>query len=302
MSERKKKGRDISGILIIDKPLHLSSNQVVQRVKRLFGAKKTGHTGSLDPLASGVLPICLGHATKISQYLLTSDKTYQFTMQLGQSTTTGDTEGEVVIEQPVPCIEESELNKVLRDFIGEISQIPPMYSALKHNGQRLYDLARAGQIVERPSRTVCIKSLKVLSREATSITLEVCCSKGTYVRTLAEDLAEKLGCVAHVTFLRRITTGPFDLTSSVTLDQVDALQGNLESLDKLLGRLDSALLEYPVISCTDAEKGDLCLGRKIEIKGLQQHSLIRLNDSNGEIFGLAKWSENDYLAPTRIFA
>lgn len=302
MSDRKKKGRDISGILIVDKPLHLSSNQVVQRVKRLFGAKKTGHTGSLDPLASGVLPICLGHATKISQYLLDSDKTYQFTMQLGQSTTTGDVEGDVVIEMPVPPIDDSLLNSVLRDFIGDISQIPPMYSALKHNGQRLYALARAGQVVDRPSRSVSIRSLNVLSRDESSITLEVCCSKGTYVRTLAEDLAEKLACVAHVTFLRRIKTGPFDLANSVTLDQLDALQGDIESLDKQLNRLDSALMDYPVISCTDLEKADLCLGRKVTVEQLENHSLIRLNDANGEIFGLGKWSENDCLAPARIFA
>ena len=152
MSERKKKGRDISGILILDKPLHISSSRAVQIIKRLYGAKKVGHTGSLDPLASGVLPICLGHATKVSQYLLASDKTYQFTMRLGQTTTTGDVEGEVLAERPVPSINKNDLNLILETFSGKIKQIPPMYSALKHNGRRLYDIALSLIHISEPTR------------------------------------------------------------------------------------------------------------------------------------------------------
>lgn len=302
MANRKKKGRDISGILILDKPLHISSNRAVQIVKRLYGAKKVGHTGSLDPLASGVLPICLGHGTKVSQYLLASDKTYQFTMRLGQTTTTGDVEGDVVAEMPIPEFDALTLSRLLESFTGVIQQIPPMYSALKHNGQRLYALARAGQVVERPAREVTINSLKVLSTTIDSISLEVACTKGTYVRTLAEDLGAALGCGAHVTFLRRINTGPFELNQSVTVEQLELLQGDIESLDKLLFSLDLALQDYPVISCTDEDKYNLCLGRQIHIDQLICEPLIRLNDADGRIFGLGKWSEGNQLAPVRIFA
>jgi len=302
VAQRIKKGRDISGILILDKPLNISSNHAVQRIKRLFGAKKVGHTGSLDPLASGVLPICLGHGTKVSQYLLASDKTYQFTMKLGQTTTTGDVEGDVLLERAIPVIEQSQIDRLLASYCGLIMQVPPMYSALKHNGQRLYKLARAGEIVDRPAREVTIKSLKLLSANPGSLTLEVCCTKGTYVRTLAEDLGESLMCGAHVTFLRRIKTGPFELSSSMTLEQLERHAGDFNSLDELLLSLDVALLDYPVIQCSEEEKVNLCMGRQVIYDGLPEHALIRLNDPNDEIFGLGKWNGVNQLTPVRIFA
>jgi len=302
VAQRIKKGRDISGIIILDKPLNISSNHAVQRIKRLFGAKKVGHTGSLDPLASGVLPICLGHATKISQYLLASDKSYQFTMQLGQTTTTGDVEGDILLERPVSKIDLNQINALLDSFHGVIQQVPPMYSALKHNGQRLYALARAGQVVERPAREVTIKSLVLLSHSADSLTLEVCCTKGTYVRTLAEDLGEALGCGGHVTFLRRIKTGPFLLNDSLSLEQLEAHAGDWPALDDLLLSLDVALLDYPSISCSEQQKSDLCMGRQVAFDGLCEEPLIRLNSPGGEIFGLGKWSGVAQLAPVRIFA
>jgi len=301
VADRKKKGRDISGILILDKPLNISSNHAVQRIKRLYGAKKVGHTGSLDPLASGVLPICLGHATKVSQYLLASDKTYQFTMRLGQTTSTGDVEGEVIDEKMVPVFDEVTLSRLLEKFTGDIQQIPPMYSALKHNGQRLYALARQGQVVDRPARDVTIKSLTLLSKTSESLTLEVCCTKGTYVRTLAEDIGNALGCGAHVTFLRRIKTGPFALSESITLEQLELFQGDLAGLDNLLESLDLALLEYPEMSFSEEEKSHLCLGRKIQAENVVCNPLIRLNDMNGRIFGLGKWDGEHQLAPIRIF-
>jgi tRNA pseudouridine55 synthase len=301
MSTRIKKGRDISGILILDKPLNISSNKAVQIVKRLYGAKKVGHTGSLDPLASGVLPICLGHATKVSQYLLASDKTYQFTMKLGETTSTGDVEGDVVNKKPVPDLEAVDITQLLNQFTGVINQVPPMYSALKHDGQRLYKLAREGKVVDRPSREVTIKSLRLESKTLDSLTLEVCCTKGTYVRTLAEDLGEKLGCGAHVTFLRRIKTGPFELEGSVSIDKLEAVQDGFQALDALLKPLDMALQERPVISCSNEDKGDLCLGRQIQVEGLIDSPLIRLNDSNGNIFGLGKSLDGNQLAPVRIF-
>ncbi|PCH86082.1 MAG: tRNA pseudouridine(55) synthase TruB [Piscirickettsiaceae bacterium] len=301
MADRIKKGRDISGILIVDKPLHISSNRAVQIVKRLYGAKKVGHTGSLDPLASGVLPICLGHATKVSQYLLASDKTYHFTMRLGQTTTTGDVEGDIVCEKSVPNIDAERLSHLLADFIGDIQQIPPMYSALKHEGKRLYTLARAGKVVDRPARKVTIKSLTLVSQTADSLTFDVSCTKGTYVRTLAEDLGEALGCGAHVTFLRRVTTGPFILSQTVTIEKLESMQGDIAALDGLLHSLDLALQEYPLVSCSDSEKTNLCLGRQVHREGLQQQGLIRLNDVDGHIFGLGKWRDGDQLAPVRIF-
>lgn len=301
MADRKKKGRDISGILILDKPLHISSNRAVQVIKRLYGAKKVGHTGSLDPLASGVLPICLGHATKISQYLLASDKTYQFTMKLGQVTSTGDVEGEVVCEKPVPNIEKATLDQVIKGFVGDIQQVPPMYSALKHEGQRLYKIARAGGVVERPAREVTIKTLTLLSQTAESLSFEVCCTKGTYVRTLAEDIGEALGTGAHVTFLRRIKTGPFELSQSITIEQLESIEGGITSFDLLLYDLGWALLNYPVVVCTDEEKKNLCFGRPIHKEGLQKHDLIRINDAEGKIFGLGKWEEGSNLIPVRIF-
>ena len=302
MTQRVKKGRDISGIIILDKPLNISSNHAVQRIKRLFGAKKVGHTGSLDPLASGVLPICLGHATKVSQYLLASDKTYQFTMKLGQTTTTGDVESDVVLERPIPPLDQEVINALLVSFCGPIQQVPPMYSALKHNGQRLYALAREGKTVDRPSREVTINSLSLISQTPESLTLEVSCTKGTYVRTLAEDLGEKIGCGAHVTFLRRIKTGPFELTSSLTLEQLEESAGDWAKLDCLLLDIDVALLDYPVVICDELQKTDLCMGRRINIVDLINQPLIRMNDPQGKIFGLGKWSEGHQLAPVKIFA
>ncbi len=301
MANRIKKGREISGILILDKPLNISSNRAVQIIKRLYGAKKVGHTGSLDPLASGVLPICLGHATKVSQYLLASDKTYQFTMKLGQTTTTGDVEGEILVNKPVPVINEKDLIALLNKFTGLIEQVPPMYSALKHNGQRLYALARAGNVVDRPAREITIKSLCLLSKTDDSLTLEVCCTKGTYVRILAEDLGEQLGCGAHVMFLRRINTGPFSLGQAVAIEQLELLSGDLTALDECLGGLDLALQEYPALDCSEEQKRNLCMGRSVGVGGLINAPLIRLNDQQGGIFGLGKWAEEGCLAPVKIF-
>ena len=176
-----------------------------------------------------------------------------------------------------------------------------MYSALKHEGKRLYTLARAGKVVDRPARKVTIKSLTLVSQTADSLTFDVSCTKGTYVRTLAEDLGEALGCGAHVTFLRRVTTGPFILSQTVTIEKLESMQGDIAALDGLLHSLDLALQEYPLVSCSDSEKTNLCLGRQVHREGLQQQGLIRLNDVDGHIFGLGKWRDGDQLAPVRIF-
>lgn len=217
MSAPRSKRRDVDGILIFDKPLGMSSNAALQKVRWLFNASKGGHTGSLDPLASGVLPLCLGEATKFSQYLLDADKTYITEARLGMTTSTGDAEGEVL--EIKPCqVTLAEVQALLPRFTGEIEQIPPMYSALKHDGQPLYKLARAGETVERKPRSVTIRQLTLLGLEGDRLRLQVHCSKGTYIRTLVEDIGAALGCGAHVAELRRVQAGPFDLARAVTLE------------------------------------------------------------------------------------
>ncbi|MCB1803401.1 MAG: tRNA pseudouridine(55) synthase TruB, partial [Gammaproteobacteria bacterium] len=205
----RQRGRPVNGILLLDKPLGLSSNHALQRVKRLYDARKAGHTGSLDPLADGMLPICLGDATKLSAYLLDADKYYWFRLRLGQTTATGDAEGEILTDRPVGDFSREQIEQACAAFVGKIQQLPPMYSALKHKGKRLYELAREGVEVERQPRTVTIHDLVVESVELPEVEIRVHCSKGTYVRTLAEDIGERLGCGAHVTALRRTGVGPY---------------------------------------------------------------------------------------------
>ena len=218
MGRRKNKGRAVHGVVLLDKPLKISSNHALQKIKRLFNAAKAGHTGSLDPLASGMLPVCLGEATKISAFLLDADKTYRFKCKLGEKTTTADAEGEVIERKPFEHITQQDIENCLTDFIGDIMQVPPMYSALKKDGQRLYDLARQGIEVERKARPVTIYSLELLSYENGEAELLTRCSKGTYVRTLAEDIGEKLGSCAYVTELRRTSVGPYQ-SEMVTMEQ-----------------------------------------------------------------------------------
>lgn len=212
--------RRVDGILLLDKPEGMTSNRALQRVKHLFAARKAGHTGSLDPLATGLLPLCFGEATKVSGFLLEADKRYRVTCRLGITTTTGDREGEPLQRRPVPVLDDAAITAVLQRFIGRIEQVPPMYSALKHKGERLYHLARQGIEVERAPRAVTIHDLVLLARGEEELELEVHCSKGTYVRTLCEDIGEALGCGAHVTALRRTALGPFVDVSMVTLEQV----------------------------------------------------------------------------------
>jgi tRNA pseudouridine55 synthase len=218
MGRRNRKGRDITGIVVIDKPSGHSSNHVLQQVKRLFDAKKAGHTGSLDPLASGVLPICLGEATKLSGYLLDADKQYAVTCKLGITTDSGDADGEVIAEQPIPDFDEAGLQTIINSFIGEQDQVPPMFSALKYQGQPLYKLARQGIEVERKSRRIRIYEIELLDCSYDSFTLSVRCSKGTYIRTLVEDISHKLGTGGHVTMLRRTAVAGYTLEDAISLE------------------------------------------------------------------------------------
>lgn len=215
--------RAVHGVFLLNKPLGISSNAALQKVRWLLRAEKAGHTGALDPLASGLLPICFGEATKFSHFLLDSTKRYQTTIQLGHSTTTGDVEGEVLLEQAVPVLTEESIQNVLNEFVGEIQQIPPMYSALKKQGRPLYELARKGIEVEREARPITIEAIQLLSFTESSITLDVTCSKGTYIRVLGEDIAKALGTQGHLTYLHRIQTGHFELIPSYTIEYLEGL-------------------------------------------------------------------------------
>lgn len=215
--------RHISGVFLLNKPLGISSNAALQKVRWLYRAQKAGHTGALDPLASGLLPVCLGEATKFSHYLLDSTKRYQTTVFLGHSTTTGDVEGEVLLEKPVPELNEQLIKDTLAQFVGDIQQVPPMYSALKKEGRPLYELARKGIEIEREARPITIYAIELLSFTENSITLDVTCSKGTYIRVLGEDIAKALGTYGHLTYLHRIQTGHFELIPNYTIEYLENL-------------------------------------------------------------------------------
>ena len=248
MSRRRRfKGRDVHGILLLDKPTGLTSNDVLQKVKRIYNAAKAGHTGALDPLATGMLPICLGEATKFSQYLLEADKRYEVTAKLGERTNTSDSDGEVVSTRPVN-VAVGTLIEALDQFRGPIMQVPSMYSALKHNGRPLYEYAREGIEIEREARPITIFELKLLGFEGDEVKLEVHCSKGTYIRVLAQDIGEALGCGAHLTALRRTRVGDLSLDDAVTLAALEAIEeadrgARLQPLDSLLQTLPAHRLD-----------------------------------------------------------
>ncbi|MFN7693005.1 MAG: tRNA pseudouridine(55) synthase TruB [Burkholderiales bacterium] len=249
--------RALHGVLLLDKPLGLSSNDALQRAKRLLRAEKAGHTGTLDPLATGLLPLCFGAATKFSQVNLEADKAYEATLHLGQTTSTGDREGEVLKVRPV-AFSDAQLQAALQQLRGEIDQVPPMHSALKHEGKALYELARKGEVVDRAPRRVTIHQLELLSHDGETMRLGVRCSKGTYIRSLAEDLGELLGCGAHLSGLRRIASGPLGLAHSVTLEALDAMT-DAERLTQLLPP-DTLLADCPLIRLPAEEAGKLMAG------------------------------------------
>ncbi len=213
-----------NGILLLDKPPGISSNAALSRVKRLLGIKKAGHTGTLDPLASGLLVLCFGEATKVSAFLLDADKGYEAELHLGVTTDSEDAEGEIIAEREVPALDEAAIEAVLKRFRGDIEQVPPMYSALKHKGQRLYELARKGETVERPPRAVTIRELTLLDLELPRVRLAVRCTKGTYIRSLARDIGEALDCGAHLSGLRRTLSAPFHVDAAVSFEALDALE------------------------------------------------------------------------------
>lgn len=285
--------RKLNGILLLDKALGVSSNKALQDARFLFQAEKAGHTGSLDPLASGMLPVCFGEATKVSAFLLDSDKRYLTTATLGYISSTGDAEGEKLNPRPVPALTDAALEAVLTRFRGNIQQIPPMYSALKKDGQPLYKLARQGVEVERAARDVTIHSLTVLECTATTLTLDVVCSKGTYIRTLVEDIGEALGCGAYVSMLRRESVDPFGSLPMHTLAGLRQLaeeQGQ-ESLDALLLPLDAALPHLPALTVPDLTVQRLRQGQKVRADvDVEDAELLRLYAESGEFIGLGSAS------------
>jgi tRNA pseudouridine55 synthase len=287
--------------LLLDKPTGITSNDALQQVKRLFFANKAGHTGSLDPLACGVLPICMGEATKVSAFLLDADKRYQVRCQLGIRTATADAEGEVLETRPVARYSPQKIETILEAFRGDIEQVPPMYSALKHEGQRLYKLARQGVEVEREARAVTIYSLDVTAQGEDWLDIDVQCSKGTYVRTLVEDIGERLGCGAHVSALRRSQAGPYDDNQLVTLDQLRTLKvEDMTALDALLLPMETALTQWPGVELSADASFYLQQGQPVLVPRAPTSGWVRLYASNQHFIGMGEILDDGRVAPRRL--
>jgi tRNA pseudouridine55 synthase len=300
---RRHKGRDVNGILVIDKPQGLTSNGILQQVKRLYGAAKAGHTGALDPLATGVLPLCFGEATKFSQTMLDSDKAYIATARLGERTETGDSEGPVVETRPVPeGLSAGILEPLLDRFRGDIQQVPSMYSALKHKGRPLYEYARQGIEIERPARPVTIYSLELLAIRANEMDLAVKCTKGTYIRSLVEDIGEIIGCGAHVIALRRTLAAGFTLADAHNVPGMEAMRERDESLDGLLVAPDAALSMFPEHRLSGPVLVSILNGQAVRIEAQLEQGYVRVY-GNQDFVGLAEAfpdSEGTQLVPKRL--
>ncbi|MDC9724440.1 MAG: tRNA pseudouridine(55) synthase TruB [Gammaproteobacteria bacterium] len=302
MGRRNKKGRNITGIVIIDKPTGRSSNHVLQQVKRLFDAKKAGHTGALDPLATGVLPICLGEATKVSSYLLDANKAYHVTCKLGVVTDSGDSDGEIVATSDIPEFNEQTLLELLPRFTGEQDQVPPMFSALKYNGQPLYKLARQGIEVERKSRRITIYDIQLLSITEDSFTLAVRCSKGTYIRTLVEDISHALGSGGHVVMLRRVAAARYTQQQAISIEHLEKIaEKGLDALDAELLPTEDALPDWPEVIATDEMVTALRFGQTIKVEQVYSSANVRLFDMEKVFLGLGEMSEQGIVAPKRVF-
>lgn len=309
---RVRKGTKINGLLLLDKPLELSSNGVLQRVKRLFGAQKAGHTGALDPLASGVLPICFGEATKFSSFGLEADKAYIATGKLGVTTETGDCEGKIVSQKEVPDTLDSDvILSVLEKFRGVVHQIPSMYSALKYQGRPLYEYARKGQTVPRVGRDITVFELDLKAFRSGEFDIFVRCSKGTYIRTLIEDIGQALGCGAHVTKLRRVESGPYSIDECITIDQlelqVEALKvdGNPVSKDAAEGFLrpvDALISHLPEISLGNEDTSSILHGQTVRIPPASSEGLHRLYSDSRQFLGIGKLLVDGTLSSHRLIS
>ncbi len=304
---RRKKGRQVDGLLVLDKPTGMSSNAVLQHTKCLFGAAKAGHTGSLDPLATGVLPLCFGEATKFSQFLLDADKGYESTFVLGVGTDTADADGAVITRASAAHLAEDSVTRAMVMLTGAIEQVPPMYSALKVDGQPLYKRARAGEQVERAARPVEIYGFELLSfepGEQVRLGVKVRCSKGTYIRTLAEDLGAALGVPAHVSALRRCQSGPFAIDDCVTPEQLTTVKesGTDTDLDALLQPIESCIQHLPRLSLSEAATFYIRQGQPVLVPNAPQSGMVRIADAGGLFLGVGDMRDDGKLAPKRLLA
>ncbi len=308
MSRPRRRGRDIHGVLLLDKPEGASSNDVLQKVKRLYNANRAGHTGALDPLATGMLPVCLGEATKFSQYLLDSDKRYRVIAKLGQRTDTSDADGLVVEERPM-TFSAPELASALESFRGDTMQVPSMYSALKYQGKKLYEYARQGIEVPREARPITVYELLFIRHEGDELELEIHCSKGTYIRTIIDDLGEKLGCGAHVTMLRRLAVSRYPVDRMVTLEHLQALVAQAEEqdipaaqlLDPLLMPMDSPAEDFPVVNLPLTSSVYFKNGNPVRTADVQVHGLVRVTEGeDGKFIGMGEIDDEGRVAPRRL--
>ena len=288
-------------MLLLDKPPGMTSNRALQTVRRLLNAKKAGHTGSLDPSATGMLPLCFGEATKVCAFLLDADKTYRVTARLGTATSTGDADGgETIAEADVPELSFDDWNEILQGFVGESMQVPPMYSALKKDGKRLYELARKGEVVEREPRPIRIDEISLLEAAGTRLVFRVTCSKGTYVRVLVEDIARKADTVGHTARLHRESVGDFCAADMVDLANVEAMaEENRAGLVESLLAPDAALSGLPAVEVTEGEK--FSGGQALKASGDGESGLVRVYAAGGEFLGVGERTGDGLLAPRRVF-
>jgi tRNA pseudouridine55 synthase len=301
MARRKRKGRIVNGVLALDKPVGVGSNEILQKVKHLYGAQKAGHTGSLDRLACGLLPICFGEATKLSAYLLESDKSYEARLRLGVKTTTADAEGEVIEQRPIPALTDADIEAVMVPLRGAIMQVPPMFSALKHKGQRLYKLAHRGETVERAPRSQHIYELTLTGRGDEYLDIFVRCSKGTYIRTLGEDLGEALGCGASILTLRRTAAGPFVEQDMVCVEAVEAAVQELNA-DSLLLPPEAALSDLPALALTDDLRFFMSKGQAVIVPKAPTSGRLRLYGPDECFIGVGEVLDDGRVAPRRFLA
>lgn len=294
---------EVNGILLLDKPIDMTSNGALQKVKRLFQAKKAGHTGSLDPLATGMLPICFGEATKFSQFLLDADKSYWVKAKLGVQTTTGDREGEIIATHPVN-VDSFYLEKVLQNFKGEQDQVPPMYSALKHQGKPLYKLARCGIEVERKPRRIQIYSLHLECIDGDEFIFQVRCSKGTYIRTLVEDIGHALACGAHVVELRRMEVSPYQNQTIYTLSELETIaeKKDHESLLAKLLPVETSVMAFPAITLSTASAFYLKMGQAVRINEIEKNAMVRLFTEDGKFIGMGEGQDDGRIKPSRLLS
>lgn len=301
--QRRRKGRNVNGIVVLDKEQGLSSNAALQQVKRLYEANKAGHTGSLDPLATGVLPLCLGEATKVSQFLLDSDKKYRARIKLGERTDSGDSAGVVIERSDDFSVSRKMIEQALQQFKGAIAQVPPMYSALKVNGVPLYKMARKGTVIERQPRQITIYSIELTSFEDSELEVEIACSKGTYIRTIADDLGQALGCGAHIVALRRTQAGVFTEQDCVSRQYLESEkeQAGLERIDQFLIPMDEAIGDLPIVVLPSVTAAFIKNGQPVLVRHLPEGGLVRLYEEE-QFIGIGCINDDGMVAPRRLIA